>query len=73
MDATRLAAVLARLENLLEVGDMAANELARTEEPLLRAGLGAAGDTLLRRIADFDYEAALTTLWAERESGARHD
>lgn len=62
--ATRLAAVLPRLENLLEIGEMAANELARTEEPLLRAGLGADGDTLLRQIANFDYEVALATLRA---------
>lgn len=70
-DTTRLAAVWARLENLLELGDMAANELARTEEPLLRAGLGAAGDTVLRQIADFDYEAALTALRAYRERGGK--
>ncbi len=70
VDPTRLAALLARLENLLEVGDMAANELARTEEPLLRAGLGAAGDTVLRQIADFDYEAATTTLRTYRGNDA---
>ena len=41
---------------------MTANHLARTEESLLRAGLGAAGDRLLRQIAAFDYEVARATL-----------
>ena len=61
-DLTRLTAVLARLDPLLEAGDMASNRLARTEERLLQAGLGATGDILLRQIANFDYEVALTTL-----------
>jgi CheY-like chemotaxis protein len=69
VDATRLAAVLTRLEALLEQGDIAANELARAEAPLLRAELGATGDTLLRQIADFDYEAALVSLRAARGHG----
>ncbi len=69
-DPTRLAAVLKRMEQLLESGDITINALARAEEPLLRAGLGPAGDTLLRQIAAFDYEAALTTLRAYRKNGA---
>ncbi len=65
-DPTRLAALLARLDPLLETGDSAASTLARAEAPLLRAELGPSGDTLLRQIADFDYEAALTTLRSSR-------
>ena len=63
-DPTHLAAVLGHMELLLESGDITINALARAEEPLLRAGLGPTGDTLLRQIAAFDYEAALTTLRA---------
>jgi PAS domain S-box-containing protein len=61
-DAARLAEVLARLEKLLAEADMAANVLALAETPLLRAGLGAAGDRLLRQIGDFEYEEAEATL-----------
>ena len=61
-DPARLAAVLERLESLLEMGNMVVNDLARAEESLLRAGLGAAGDRLLRQIGAFDYEAAQATL-----------
>ena len=71
-DLTRLDAVLADLDPLLEMGDMASTELARTEESLLCAGLGPTGDILLRQIAGFDYEAALITLRAYRESRASH-
>lgn len=69
-DPAHLAAVLGHMELLLESGDITINALARAEEPLLRAGLGPTGDTLLRQIAAFDYEAALTTLRAYRKSGA---
>ena len=61
-DPARLAAVLERLESLLEIADMTANHLAQAEESLLRAGLGAAGERLLRQIAEFDYEDARATL-----------
>ena len=70
---TRSAAVLEQLEDLLEQGDMAASDLAQTEAPLLRAGLGATGDALLRRIALFDYEAALTVLQARPECSPDHN
>ncbi|NJM11267.1 MAG: hypothetical protein HC889_04700 [Synechococcaceae cyanobacterium SM1_2_3] len=70
MDISRLAGVLMRLQTLLETGDMAANELARTEDSLLCAALGFTGDVLLRQIAAFDYEAALTTL--RQRSAANH-
>jgi PAS domain S-box-containing protein len=60
----QLAAVLTELEGLLKKGEMAANALAREQEAVLRAVPGEAGDMLLRRIADFDYEAALEILWA---------
>lgn len=59
VDRTRAPAVLARLRELLEAGDIAANDLARGEEQLLCAVLGAAGTELLGRIASFDYEGAL--------------
>ncbi|MDS4069514.1 MAG: ATP-binding protein, partial [Candidatus Competibacter sp.] len=72
-DATRLAAVLERLESLLEAADIAAGDLARAEASLLRAGLGAAGDAVLRQIAAFDYEAALTALRAGRARGTGRD
>jgi len=72
-DPLRLAAVLEQLEDLLEQGDMAASDLAQTEAPLLRAGLGATGDALLRRIALFDYEAALTVLQARPECSPDHN
>ena len=70
VDISGLAAVLTRLQTLLETGDMAANELARAEDSLLRAALGSTGDVLLRQIAAFDYEAALTTL--RQRSAANH-
>ncbi|MDS4021218.1 MAG: ATP-binding protein, partial [Candidatus Competibacter sp.] len=72
-DATRLAAVLERLESLLATADIAASDLARAEESVLRAGLGEAGDAVLRQIAAFDYEAALTALRAGRARGARRE
>ncbi|MDS4068887.1 MAG: PAS domain S-box protein [Candidatus Competibacter sp.] len=62
VDPARLAEVRARLDALLAAGDIAAHALAQAEAPLLRAGLGAAGDTLLRQIGAFDYEAARATL-----------
>jgi hypothetical protein len=49
---------------LLRTGDIAANELARQEEELLRAVLGNDGPAILRRIARFDYEGALALLQA---------
>ncbi|MDS4020023.1 MAG: response regulator, partial [Candidatus Competibacter sp.] len=61
-DPARLAEVRARLDVLLAAGDIAAHALAQAEAPLLRAGLGAAGDTLLRQIGAFDHEAARATL-----------
>jgi PAS domain S-box-containing protein len=63
-ERARAAAVLARLMELLRTGDIAANELARQEEELLRAVLGNDGPAILRRIARFDYEGALALLQA---------
>ncbi|RUQ29225.1 MAG: PAS domain S-box protein [Candidatus Competibacteraceae bacterium] len=73
VDPIRLDAVLARLDSLLETGDITASTLVQAEEPLLRAEFGATGDVLLRQIAHFDYEMALTTLRAYRRKDARHD
>ncbi len=64
VDPARLATLLVRLDTLLASGDADANDLAQTEAPLLRAGLGATGDRLLRQIGTFDYEAARATLQA---------
>ncbi|MGZ8250396.1 PAS domain S-box protein, partial [Methylomagnum sp.] len=58
----RLAATLANLGELLNKGDMAANTLAREQEAVLRTAPGEAGETLLRRVADFDYDGALEIL-----------
>lgn len=63
-DRARLGKVLARLESLLEAGDMEAVELVRAEVPLLHATLGEAGDKLLRCVNAYDYEEALALLRA---------
>ena len=62
LDPAHVAAVLARLDDLLHKGDTAANDLARQEASLLRAIFGAAAADILRRIAAFDYEGALAAL-----------
>ena len=58
----RYAEILARLETLLEQGDMAASYLAKDEAETLQTILGASAATLQARIDAFDYEAAATTL-----------
>jgi HPt (histidine-containing phosphotransfer) domain-containing protein len=60
VDAARVDEVLAKLEKLLKNGNMAASDLARAEEQLLRAALGKEGDKIVRCIAHFDYEGALS-------------
>ena len=67
IDPIHLSEVLTHLEALLEIGNIESNELAHTEEALLRAALGETGNTLLHQIANFDYETALATLRAYRE------
>jgi PAS domain S-box-containing protein len=67
VDTRRCADVVARLEAALAIGDMAANDLAREEQALLRAALGEAGERLLRCIERFDYGGALECL---RTSGS---
>jgi HPt (histidine-containing phosphotransfer) domain-containing protein len=69
VDATRLAEVRASLEQLLDSGDIAANDLAQEQRALLRAAFGKAGDNLLRCIDTFDYEAALSILHAAGADG----
>ncbi|MBA3034257.1 MAG: PAS domain S-box protein [Gammaproteobacteria bacterium] len=67
VDPEQLATVLDRLAAFLAIGDMAADDLARDAEPLLRAGLGTATAAALRaRIDACDYEAALAVLRASR-------
>ncbi len=70
-DRARLDAVGERLQVLLEAGDMAANDLARSERGLLQAGLGELGERLLDRIEAYDYEAALALLRAPQEQDTR--
>jgi len=62
VDAAHLADVLARLEKLLEHGDMAAGDLARDEAALLAAAFGEAARPLLALIEAFDYETAAAEL-----------
>ncbi|MDI6748387.1 MAG: PAS domain S-box protein [Rhodocyclaceae bacterium] len=63
VDQQALRQLLEQLATLLAIGDTAADELVREEEPLLRAGLGTATAAALRtRIDAFEYEAALAVL-----------
>ncbi|MDP1605292.1 MAG: PAS domain S-box protein [Rhodocyclaceae bacterium] len=65
-DPTALRQVLDQLAALLAIGDVAAGDLVRDAEPLLRASLPAAAKELFARIDAFDYEAALEILRAAR-------
>jgi two-component system sensor histidine kinase/response regulator len=58
----RYAEILARLETLLEQGDMAASYLAKDEAETLVTILGSSATILQARIDAFDYEAAAATL-----------
>jgi HPt (histidine-containing phosphotransfer) domain-containing protein len=71
-DPKRIAEVLARLEHLLERGDMAASYLAFDEAGLLRSALGGLARSLLARIESFDYENAAAELhdFRNRPDGA---
>ncbi|MBI5922838.1 MAG: PAS domain S-box protein [Betaproteobacteria bacterium] len=62
IDPTRVDEVLARLKDLLQKGNMVASDVAREEEALLRGALGKEGDAILRLIARYDYEGALSIL-----------
>jgi HPt (histidine-containing phosphotransfer) domain-containing protein len=65
-NTTRIVKVLADLQGLLESGDMAALDLARSEVGIIGAALGEAGDRLLRSIEIFDYEQALEIVCAAK-------
>jgi PAS domain S-box-containing protein len=65
-DPRRFAEVLARLQDLLDRGDMGASYLAKDEAALLRAVLGDAARPLLARIEAFDYENVAADLRALR-------
>jgi PAS domain S-box-containing protein len=71
VDATRFADVLARLENLLEHGDMAAGDLAKDEAGLLVAVLGEGTKALLSLIEAFNYENAAAELRKLRRQSNR--
>jgi CheY-like chemotaxis protein/HPt (histidine-containing phosphotransfer) domain-containing protein len=67
-DLARAGEVLAHMTGLLQAGNIAANDLARAEEPLLRAVLNASADEFLRLVARYDYHKALSLL-ADGSSG----
>jgi len=69
-DTARIAKVLADLQCLLDSGDMAALDLARSEAGIISAALGEAGDRLLRSIEVFDYEQALAIVCTVRTARA---
>ena len=62
IDQNRAREVLLRLENLLEVGDMAACTLAREERQLLESALGEAGPAVIASIQVFAFDQALNEL-----------
>ena len=62
IDQNRAQEVLLRLENLLEVGDMAACTLAREERQLLESALGEAGPAVIASIQVFAFDQALNEL-----------
>ena len=55
VDAPHCMEILARLESLLNVGDMAAYTLAQDEKPLIEATLGETGQALIGAIQAFDF------------------
>jgi PAS domain S-box-containing protein len=75
VDQKRVREVLLRLENLLEVGDMAACTLAREERQLLESTLGDAGSVVIASIQVFAFDQALAELRsaAEELAGAGSD
>ena len=56
------SAVVARLQALLEAGDLAASQLAERNAGVLNGALGASAADVLRCIAAFDYPGALRLL-----------
>jgi PAS domain S-box-containing protein len=62
VDPARLLEVVRKLDALLESGDMEANDLARSENALLHAGLGDAAPAIFSCIESFAYDAALIAL-----------
>jgi PAS domain S-box-containing protein len=63
-DPARVDEVLERLTALLNISNVEVNDLALKEAGLLRTAFGAAAETLLQRIAAFDYDGAMETLRA---------
>ena len=66
LDKHRCAQVLARLEQLLEDGDIEASTLAQEETALFQATLGEFSEPLLSAIQNFEYEHALAKLRAAK-------
>ncbi len=67
-DKAASEAALQQLETLLVQDNFAAHELMHGSAPLFSAALGEAADMLTQQIGSFDYEAALLTLRASRNS-----
>lgn len=61
-DEARARDVLHRLIDLLEIGDIAAADLASQEQSSLTALLGPSAELLFERIGNFDYAAAVRLL-----------
>jgi PAS domain S-box-containing protein len=66
LDPNTAGALLGQIEALLIHGDVAVRETLRRDRSTVEALLGDAVQTLARQIADFEYEAALLTLWEAR-------
>ena len=66
VDPENARALLDRIEELLAQGDLAVKETLRLHQAGLAAILGDSAPSLVRQIADFDFEAALSTLSAAR-------
>jgi hypothetical protein len=60
--------VLDRLASLLEAGDTEAGAVLRESSALVRAALRERGAPPERRVARFDYEAALRVLQQDRSA-----
>ena len=64
----QLTIILARLEYLLNEGDMDAAAYAREQKQVLQTHFGDRGSALLSAINEFDFERALTELYQAREN-----
>jgi CheY-like chemotaxis protein len=70
LDASALAAILARLDEFLGQSDFAALTLLERHAGQLQLALGPRCEVLLRQVRQFDFKAALQTLQALRRQPA---